>query len=159
MRISSSSFYLSLSSGLNDSLGRVQDLQQELASGHRISKYSDDAVGAAAALRLRSQESDWEAYQRSAEDASSALGTTDGALQTMSTVLRRVHDLSINAVNGALGDEERSAIAAEISDLRDQLKDVANTRHLGRAVFGGFGASAVTSVPDPLNPTGPPVWQ
>src|SRR3712207_4269338 len=151
MRVSTSSQYLLLAQNLNDSLSRVQQHQTTLSSGRRINRFSDDAVGTAAAMRMRSQERDWGAYQRAAEDASSFIGTTDGALQTMSNLLRRAKELAITAVNGAGNNEVRAAIASEIGDLRDQLRDISNTQHLGVAVFGGFEAKAVQEV------AGPPV--
>ena len=154
MRVTQTSTYVALSAGLNQGLSRVQNLQAELASGRRIQRYSDDPVGAASALRLRGQEDDWAAYQRAADDAGSALGTTDGALQTMSSLLRRVRELAVSAVNGTLGPAEHAAIGEEIGNLRDQLKDVGNTRHLGRAVFGGFQQQAVRVDTS----TSPPTW-
>lgn len=154
MRVPTVTLYSRLEQGLGKSLGRVQSLQTELASGSRINKLSDDPVGAAQALRLRAQETDWSAYTRTADDARATLDTTDGVLQTSSTLLRRVNDLSIGAVNGALGTVQRTVIADEIRDLREQLADLANTTHLGRAVFGGHRASAFVAD----RSVEPPTW-
>ena len=145
LRVPTSTTYGRLERGLAVSLSRVQTLQGQLASQSRISKLSDDPVGAATGLRLRSQETDWAAYSRTADDATAALGTTDGALQTTSTLLRRINELAISAANGALDGSSRAALGAEIGSLRDQLVDVANTDHLGRAVFGGHRTSAVSA--------------
>ena len=142
-RVPTSTTYSRLERGLAVSLTRVQTLQGQLASQSRIGKLSDDPVGAATGLSLRAQETDWAAYQRTADDATATLGTTDGALQTTSTLLRRVRELAVAGGSGALDGPARAALGAEIADLRDQLADVANTQHLGRAVFGGHRATAV----------------
>jgi len=154
LRVPTSTTYSRLERGLAVSLNRVQVLQGQLGSQSRISKLSDDPVGAATGLALRAQETDWAAYGRSADDATAVLGTTDGALQTASTLLQQVNELSVTAVNGALDSTSRAALASQIAALRDQLVDTANTPHLGRAVFGGHRALAV----DEDTTTTPPTY-
>jgi flagellar hook-associated protein 3 FlgL len=144
MRVPTHTLYTGLQQGLGASLARVQTLQGQVATGQRITKLSDDPVGATTGLRLRGQETDWAAYQRAADDASAVLGTADAALQSATSLVARVKDLTISARNGAYGPSERKAIAQEIHEIRDQLADVANTQYMGRAVFGGHQAQAVT---------------
>ena len=144
VRVPTASTYSRLERGLALGLSRLQRLQGELSSQSRIAKLSDDPVGAATGLRLRAQEADWAAYRRTADDATATLGTTDRALQTTSSLLRRVKELSVNAANGALDSTARAALGAELQALRDQLVGIGNTQHLGRAVFGGHRAGAVT---------------
>ncbi len=143
MRVPTISTYGRLERGLAISLGRVVDLQSQLASGTRINKLSDDPVGAAAGLRLRTQEASFAAYERAADDATAVLATTDNALQGASTMLAQVRQLAVSGNSGALDPNARSAIADQIGNLRLQLLDVANTQHLGRAIFGGHKAAAV----------------
>ena len=160
LRVPTSTTYSRLERSLSTSLGRVQDLQGQLSSGSRINKLSDDPAGAATGMRLRAQETDWTAYQGTADDAKAILATTDSTLQQSSILLTRVRELAISSVSGALGPEERAAIGAQVADLRSQLLDLANTTHLGRAVFGGHQANAVrqTAPGQPAVPgsAGPP---
>lgn len=149
LRVPTATTYSRLERGLGVSLSRVQQLQGQLASGTRIGKLSDDPVGAANGLALRAQETDWTAYARTADDASTALGTTDNALQDASALLRQARVLAVQGNNAALDPASRGSIADQIADLRDQLAGVANTQHLGRAVFGGHRATAVGSTGSP----------
>ena len=146
MRVPTHTLYTRLQQGLGSNLARVQMLQGQVATGQRITKLSDDPVGATTGLRLRGQETDWASYQRTADDANAILGTVDAALQTATSLVARVKDLAISARNGALGPGERKAIAQEIQQVRAQLADVANTQYMGRAVFGGHQPQAVTQV-------------
>ncbi len=141
-RVATSSLYTRLQHGLGSSLAEFQRLQTQAGSGQRIHKMSDDVVGATTGLRLRSQTSAYEAYNRTADDAASTLGVTDGALQTASALLRRAKELAIGAVNGAYGPTEQKVAAAELDSIRGQLIDIANTQHMGRAVFGGHQPTA-----------------
>jgi flagellar hook-associated protein 3 FlgL len=137
--------YLTTAQGLSSALDRVQQTQQQLSTGKVLSRWSDDPAAASAAERYRSEEADWQGYQRSAADAQSWLSTADGALQSMSGVLARVKQLAVSAASGALTPQSREAIATELDQLREELRDLGNTTHLGRSVFGGFAANALAT--------------
>ncbi len=147
MRITSTSTYTTMRDSLSTSLSRVADLQSQLGSGRRINQMSDDPVGAATALRYRSESSDQDAFAAAADNANTWLGAADTSLQGMSTSLRRVRELAVQANNDSLTPEARSAIADELTSLRDELADLANTHQDGQALFGGFSGSAVTRDP------------
>ena len=148
MRVSTTSTYLRTAQGLGSALTRVQDVSQQLSSGKRVNRWSDDAPAATAAGRYRAQEADWSSFRRVATDAKGWLDTADGALQSMSTLLGRVTSLATSAVNGSLSADAREAVASEVEQLRSELKDLAQTRHLGRALFAGFGSAALATAAD-----------
>jgi flagellar hook-associated protein 3 FlgL len=145
VRVSTISTYLTTSQSLGNALERVQNSQTQIASGKVLTRWSDDAPAAASAERYRAQEADWSSYQRSGSDAKSWLGAADSALQSMSSILARVKELSVSATSGALTSTSRTAIADEVDQLRTELRDLGNTTHLGRSLFGGFGATALST--------------
>jgi flagellar hook-associated protein 3 FlgL len=145
MRVSSLSAYLTTSQGLGAALSKVQQVQQQVASGKALNRWSDDPAAASAAERYRAEEADWATYQKSSTDAKGWLGTADGALQTMSGIMTRVKQLAVAAQSGSLTGDSREAIAAEVEQLRDELRDLGNTTHLGRSLFGGFQSSALAT--------------
>ncbi len=151
MRVTTSNIYLTSSVGLGAALGRVQDQSAKLSSGMAISKWSDDAPAAATAESLREQEADLTSFARSANDAKGWLESADGTLQSMSSLLTRVRELATSAVNGSLADSNREAVADEVTQLRDQLRDLGRTSYLGRPLFGGFGGTSGTALADTGN--------
>ncbi|MCW2607299.1 MAG: flgL [Frankiales bacterium] len=142
MRVTTSNVYLTSAAGLGSALGRVQEQSAKLSSGMAISKWSDDAPSAATAEALREQEADLASFARSAGDARGWLDTADGALQSMSSLLTRVRELATSSVNGGLSSSNREAIADELKQLRNQLRDLGQTQYLGRPLFGGFGGAS-----------------
>jgi flagellar hook-associated protein 3 FlgL len=146
MRVTSVTTYLTLKDGLGQSLARVQDQQQQLATGRRINRLSDAPSDAVTSLRYRAQESDWAAWTRSADDAARWATEADGTLQSATGMLRRVRDLAVQAVNGGLSPDARAAIGDEISQIRAGLVDLANVTSGGRALFAGFADTAVAQV-------------
>ena len=145
MRVSSLSAYLTTSNGLGSALSRVQDAQAKVASGKVLTRWSDDPSAAAAAERYRSQEADWTTFGKAASDGTSWLSAADGALQSMSTIMIRIKQLGVSATSGSLTPDSREAIATELDQLKDELRDLGNTTHLGRALFGGFGTTALAT--------------
>jgi flagellar hook-associated protein 3 FlgL len=123
--------------GLQGNLSRVQQLQEQLSSGRRIQRPSDDPSGAVSAMTFRSQRAASEQHLRNIEQATGRLGMTDDALTSLSDRLRAVREHMVQSRSGAINSEGRSALAAQISSIRGEVVDLYNTRYLDRPVFGG----------------------
>jgi flagellar hook-associated protein 3 FlgL len=134
--------------GLQASLARTQKLQTELSSGKRVANPGDDPAAAASSMALRSQRRADEQYLRNADDASGRLNMADNALTQLSDRVRRVRELLIQSGDGALGNNDRVAISAEINAIKGEVKDLYNTKWLNRPVFGGTTTSDVAVDPD-----------
>jgi flagellar hook-associated protein 3 FlgL len=145
MRVSSLSQYLTTSQGLGSALERFQSQQQKVSSGKALTRWSDDPAAGTSAERYRAEEADWSTYQRSGTDAQAWLSSADGALQAMSSIMIRVKQLAVSASSGSQTATSRGAIADEVEQLRNELRDLGNTTHLGRSLFGGFAATALAT--------------
>jgi len=143
VRVTSTSQYISMRDSLAASLSRVSAKQSELGTGRRINKASDDPVGSATALRYRSYETEQGAYDGAADNASTWLARADTQLQTLSSRLAEVRQVAIQANNGALTPEARSALGDQLLSLRDEVLGLANSQQEGQALFGGFQPAAV----------------
>ncbi len=148
MRVTQGSISRTMLTGLQINLGRLQTLQEQLSSGRQISRPSDNPAGTVAAMQFRSDISRTTQYQRNAEDGMGWLGAADNTLTGSMTLIRRVRDLNISAISGAMSPEARNAIAIEVDQLRENLLAVANTQYLGRPLFGGTSATNPVYVKD-----------
>ena len=127
--------------GLQTSLRRVSDAQEQLSTGRIINRPSDDPIGAASAMKLRSSKAEQAQYARNADDGVAWLNQIDGALGSAGDQLRRARDLALQGANtGALGQTARDALAVEVDQIRQGLVSVANTTYLNRPVFNGVDA-------------------
>lgn len=111
--------------------------QEQIASGRRILRPSDDPVGLSRALSLRRQIAQTERFAAAAQDTRALLDTASGAVENAGGILSRARELVLQGLNGTLVVEDRRILATEIQALRDQLLDVANTRFDDRFLFGG----------------------
>jgi flagellar hook-associated protein 3 FlgL len=130
--------------GLQASLGRVQDLQQQLSSGKRVSMPSDDPAATSAVMTFRSQRAADEQYLRNADIATARLNVTDNALAQLSDRLRSAREVMIQSQNGGIGGESLIALSHQMEAIRQDVMDLYNTRYLDRPVFAGTAAELVT---------------
>lgn len=129
--------------GLQASLGRVQDLQQQLSSGRRVSAPSDDPAATSAAMTFRSQRAADEQYLRNADIATARLNVTDNALSQLSGRIRSAREVMIESQNGAIGGESLIALSQQILAIRQDVIDLYNIRYLDRPVFAGTASESV----------------
>ena len=123
--------------GLQANLGRTQALQEQLSSGKRIFRPSDDPASTSALMQLRSSQMADEQYQRNSQQAKGRLTVTDSAVQSLSDRVRAVRELMVASNSGALSTDGRSALAAQVDAIRAEVVGLYNTTYLDRPVFGG----------------------
>jgi len=129
-----------------DTLARRQselaDVQEQLTTGKRVNRASDDPAAAARAERALASIGRSETSQR-AVDASRVLMTqAESTLGDAGNLLQRARELMVAAGNASYGDAERSGLADELQSIRDQLLALANTGDgAGTFVFGGQGST------------------
>lgn len=139
MRLSTQQYFLQGSNAITDLNSQVARVQEQISSGRRVLTASDDPASAARILRLESQVNITEQYQTNIDFGESRLLSTEQALTAIESSINRVRELVIQAGNGALSNEERSAISVEISQRTDELFDLTNTQNeQGDFIFSGF---------------------
>ena len=116
---------------------RIGTTQRSISSGKQITKPSDDPLGTQRALGLRSTIAGAQQHQRNVQEANGWLETTDNALGDMSNVINRVRELTVQGASDSLGPDQRKAIALEIDQLIDAVKESANANFQGSYVFAG----------------------
>ncbi|WOJ96651.1 flagellar hook-associated protein FlgL [Congregibacter brevis] len=133
-------------SGISTILERQADLartQQELSTGRRILSPSDDPAGAVKVLDIEEDLRQIDQYQRNASTAEGQLAFEDTTLSSVTDVLQRVRELSLQANNATIGAEGRAAIAVELDSRLEELVSLANTRDANdEYIFAGFQAES-----------------
>lgn len=124
---------------LNSSLNQTQE---QISTGKRVNKPSDDPVAAARILKLDQELSRIETYQRNAGLAENRLQQEESALAGSVDVIQRIRELTVQAGNGSLSPNDRKSISSELKERIGQLANIANTRDAsGEYIFSGFQGS------------------
>jgi flagellar hook-associated protein 3 FlgL len=138
MRVTHNSIASSVLANLQGNITRLGETQQRLSSGKQISRPSDSPAGTVSAMELRSQLSANRQYIRNAEDGVGWLNAADSALQGVSEQVIRARGLLLQGMStGSTGQESRNALADEIRNISEAIRNAANTSYLDRPVFAG----------------------
>lgn len=139
MRITSEVMVTRSLERLGSRLQQYERTQVALSSGKRILAASDDPAGARRAASLRGSMQAREQELRNGTDAIGWLDTADSQLQSAVDRLGRARELATRGASD-LGAGERRALAEEVRAITEELVGIANATHVGRPLFGGFGA-------------------
>ncbi|HBV86031.1 MAG TPA: flagellar biosynthesis protein FlgL [Desulfosporosinus sp.] len=157
MRITNNMMTQDLLRNLQASQGRMSQIQNQMSSGYRITRPSDDPVGIQNALRMKSSISAVEQWKSNADEALGLMDTTDGTLGDMTSMLQRVKELALQGANGTLSVNDRESIAIEVDQISEQLHLIANTKNGSRYVFSGTASDKELITKDPI--TSEFIWQ
>lgn len=149
LRITQNSMNRTQLAGLNNSLARLQQTQEQLTSGKKLNRPSDNPVDTVSAMRLRSEQRQLEQFGENISDGLSRLQTGDDALNRATQMVQRIRTITVAASNGTLGQSERNAYAEEVSELKNGLIQLANSQYAGRPVFAG--TANVDNAFDPMS--------
>ena len=149
-RISTANAY---DGAINNLLQRQTTLtatQEQMTSGKRVLKASDDPTAAARGERARALEARTTASEKAVDASSNAMTLTESALGDAGELLQQARELVVSAGDASYSDEERASKAAAISALRDQLLSVSNRPDgQGGYVFSGQGSGGAPFVDQP----------
>jgi flagellar hook-associated protein 3 FlgL len=119
----------------------MTEAQEQLTSGKRVRRASDDPAAAAHAERALAAINRAEADQRALDTSRSAMQFAESALGDAGELLQQVRARVVEAGNGTYSDAERLTLSEAIRGLRNDLLSVANRSDgAGRYLFGGQGA-------------------
>ena len=129
------------------------NLQENLTSGKRVVRASDDPVSAAQAERALTRISRIQTEQRALENQRNAIAQAESTMGDAIGLVQEARQLMVSAGNGTLSSNDRATIANQLQSLRDQLTAVANrTDTNGIPLLGALG-SAQSPFMGPLNST------
>ena len=137
MRITEGMVSRSLLTDLGDVTSRMASTQRKLSTGKEINRVSDDPFAAGRALSLSSEIEGIKQYQRNVDDATGWQNVADIALSNVGDAVNRARELVVAAASDSTGPDGRAAMAGEIDQLIESIKQEAGTTYSGRYIFSG----------------------
>jgi flagellin len=117
---------------LRNNTKMLQTSTEKLSTGYRINRAGDDAAGLSISNKMTTLIRGMGQARRNIGDGVSMIATIDGALGTVQDNLQRVRELTVQALNGTNGDDEKDAIQREINERVIALNDMGT-----QATFNG----------------------
>jgi flagellar hook-associated protein 3 FlgL len=126
-----------LAGRINIAQQRLATAQEQVSSGKRINRPSDDPFGAEAVLRFRTSQSDIDAFQQNAATVKDNLQIADTSMESYQQLLDRSRALLAQGSSDTTPASSKQSIATELDGIRTQMLAIANSKSSDRYVFGG----------------------
>lgn len=126
LKIGTNPTYETVLRNLSETQAKTDKALEQLSSGKRMVKTSDDVAGAGIVDKLRAQVRSLQQASRNAQDGISMIQVAEGGLSEISNVLVRLRELSIQSASDTVGDPERDLLHREFRELVkgvDQITD------------------------------------
>ncbi|PKM93768.1 MAG: flagellin [Firmicutes bacterium HGW-Firmicutes-1] len=98
----------------------------KLSAGQRINRAADDAAGLAISEKMNAQISGSNQNVNNISDMGNLLNTAEGSLESINDSLSRIRELSVQASNGILTNDDKQIIQNEIEGLKKGISSTVN---------------------------------
>ena len=153
-RLGSASMFDAGLRNIADRQARLASLQDNLTSGKKVVRPSDDPTASAQAERALTRLSRIQADQRALDTQRNSISIAESTLGDVTAALQSFRELAVNAGNGAFTNADRRTLVGQLSGLRDQIFTLSNrTDTNGMPLFGALG-SALAPFVNQTSPAG-----
>ena len=142
VRPTQASNYALVRAGLAINLSKLIRAQEEVSSGKRILRPSDDPVGNSTAMALKRQLGVIARFQDAARTAKPTYDAGIAALEEAQSLFAEARSLVLEGMNGTLNAHDRETLATSIRLLRQRLFELGNTKFQGDHLFAGTASDA-----------------
>ena len=127
---------------------------ERLSTGKRINSAKDDAAGLSISNRMDSQIRGLTMAVKNANDGISLMQTAEGALDEVTNSLQRMRELAVQAANGTNSALDRSALDAEVQQLKSEIDRTAKTTQFNSInLLDGSFKNKILQIGDDANET------
>jgi len=137
MRVTNKSLHESVVSQLNAVSSAMVAANQVVSSGKKINRLSDDPVGLASVLNLRSSLANIDQLKRNLAMGRSWLEAGESALTETENILSEARAFCLQMCSANVGSEERSNAVEVVDGYLNLILALANAEVGGRYIFGG----------------------
>ena len=138
MRITNNVQALKAYRNLSINQANVKTTMDKLSSGQKINRGADDAAGLAISEKMRNRLKALDKAEQNVLDGVSMIQTAEGGLSETHNLLQRMRELAVQAGNGTLATEDRTAIQEEINQLTNEVSRIAKTTQFnGKELLSG----------------------
>lgn len=138
MRVTQSMLSNNMLRNLSSSYNKMGKLEEQLNTGKKVSRPSDDPVVVMKSLGYNMQVDKIDQFKKNLGEVNNWLDSSDDALDGVGQVMHRAKELVTNAANtGTMTEDDRNKIKIELEQLQKQLHDLANTKVGDKYIFSG----------------------
>lgn len=139
MRISTQMMYEQNMRGIANSQSEWLRYGEQISTGKRVTKPSDDPIAASQAVVLSQAQAQNSQYATARIFATQKVSLEENVLGQVTTAIQSAQEKIVYAGNGTLSDDDRASLATDLQGIRNQILNLANsTDGNGRYIFAGY---------------------
>ncbi|HCJ79362.1 MAG TPA: flagellar hook-associated protein 3 [Desulfotomaculum sp.] len=138
MRVTNNLITQNIIRNLQQNMQEIAGLQQNISSGEKIKRLSDDPSSLWQIMSLKEKLLFQEQYNLNIDNGLLWLNEADRALESATQILQKAQDIALQGANADKGDADLQVMAIEVDSLINQMLDAANTPLGERYLFAGF---------------------
>jgi flagellar hook-associated protein 3 FlgL len=148
VRIASNQFQSTMNRALQDANAGLSEVMQQMATGSKLLKPSDDPIATMRLSRLASDDAAINQYQSNITALQGRLKNSESALDGMQQNMQSARDLLVWAGDGSNTSADLNAMSGSIKSLHDSLLFLANSTDAeGHYLFSGTASNQPTVDP------------
>lgn len=137
MRVTQTMLSRNMLSNLSTSYEKLGKYQDQLNTQKKITRPSDDPVVAMKGVTYRRNLQEVEQYKRNFSEAYNWMDNSDASLDKAGKALNRIRELIVQGSTDTYDEGQRKSISEEISQLKEHLIEIANTKVGDKYIFNG----------------------
>lgn len=122
---------------LSSSYNKLAQVQEQLISGKRIQRASEDPVVAMQGMRYRTEVREVDQFRRNVNEATSWMDLTDSTLNEVTEAVKRIRELTTQAANDTYESSQRQIIQSEVNQLIEHIGSLANAKSGEKYIYNG----------------------
>ncbi len=126
-----------------DAQNSLYKTQEQALTLKKILVPSDDALGTSTIIKSNNSLGNISSYKDNISTLSAETKMTESIFTTMIDKMDRINELTVQAANGTNNAETLKAIQAEITELKSNIVDLANTKYNDKYIFSGVNTGTV----------------
>lgn len=141
IRVTSDQMHRALITRIQQAQSRVMETTEQISSGYRVNRPSDDPVASAQIMDLLSTQRHLQQYNQSITQARAWSVASEGSISQGLEIYQRARDLTLQATNATASATDRQAIVTELTSMVDSVKMLGNSKVGNDFIFSGAKAS------------------
>ncbi|MGL4723526.1 MAG: flagellar hook-associated protein FlgL [Scandinavium sp.] len=139
MRVTTLMMYQQNMRGITDSQSTWMKYGEQMSTGLRVNRPSDDPIAASQAVVLSQAQAQTAQFASARSFATQRISQEENTLSQVTTAIQSAQEKIVYAGNGTLSDDDRASLATDLQGIRDQLLNLANSQDgNGRYMFAGY---------------------
>ena len=137
MRVSTSTISNMATNSMGNAYDKYLDIMNKIASNKNFTKVSENVVDATKVLKLNDQLSQMNIYQSNIQAAVNEMDLAYDTLGDVTDEISSINSLIVQASNATTSPDAAKAIANEIKERVNIIKEKMNTKYMDNYIFAG----------------------